>query len=190
MIIKSNKNNILCNAFTLLETLFAIFIVTTGFFSVFSVVRVGIGATTSSINRLIAANLVQEGIEIVRNMRDSVYDADDDWDVVTDILHLDKYDCLRLTAEPIKSCRVDMDISGLLDENLNAYLKINADDKYQYASGDNSIFKRWVNLTKGGGLCSEISNPNDCIKIEVTVSWQEKGKDQTTQSEDYIYSWY
>jgi len=187
MTIKNNKNNTSCNAFTLLETLFAIFIVTTGFFSVFSVVRVGIGATTSSINRLIAANLVQEGIEIVRNMRDSVYvyDVDNDWNTVVDNGHLNKNDCLVNSI----NCEVDINNKKPLDEDDNTCLKID-DDKYQYTLGNDSIFKRWVNLTRGGGLCSEISNPDDCIKIEVTVSWQEKGKNQTTQSEDYIYAWY
>jgi type II secretory pathway pseudopilin PulG len=173
--------------FTLLETLFAIFIITTGFFSVFSVVRVGIGATTTSINRLIAANLVQEGIEIIRNMRDSVYvcPIDNDWSVVVDNGHLNKNGCL---VNPI-NCEVDIDSNKLLDEDDNTYLKING-DKYQYSSGQDSIFKRWVNLTRGGGSCSGIANSDDCIKVEVTVSWQEKGKNQVLQSEDYIYAWY
>ncbi len=171
--------------FTLLETLFAIFVVMTGFLSIFSVTRIGISATTSSINRLIAANLVQEGIEIIRNMRDSVYDADGDWDVVINSTHLDENNCLN---NPI-NCEVDINNEGLLNEDDNAYLKIGG-DQYQYSLGNDSIFKRWVNLTKGGGLCSEIGNPDNCIKIEITVSWQEKGKNQTTQSEDYIYSWY
>jgi len=185
MTIKNNKNNTFYNGFTLLETLFAIFIVTTGFFSVFSVVRIGIGATTSSINRLIATNLVQEGIEIIRNMRDSVYDADGDWSIVVDNGHLNKNNCLI----NLINCEVDINNKKPLDEDDNTYLKIN-NDEYQYSLGDNSIFKRWVNLTRGGGLCSGISDPNDCIRINITVSWQEKGKNQTIQSEDYIYSWY
>jgi len=189
MTIKNNKNNTFCDAFTLLETLFAVFIVTTGFFSVFSVVRIGIGATTSSINRLIAVNLVQEGIEIVRNMRDSVYVADGDWNIVVDNEHLNRHNCLRVVADSIKDCRIEINDYRLLDQSADAYLKID-DDEYQYTLGNDSIFKRWVNLTRGGGLCSEISNPDDCIKIEVTVFWQEKGKNQMVTSEDYIYSWY
>ena len=180
---KRKKNN---KGFTLLETLFAIFIVIIGFFSVFNIMRVGIGATTSSINRLIAANLAQEAFEIIRNMRDSSYDVGDDWSVITDPGHLDRYSCL--TSD--KNCRVDMDNKRLLDEDTNAYLKIDANNKYQYSSGENSGFKRWVNMTQGAGLCAELATSSDCIQINVGVGWQEKGREEFLETEGYLYAWY
>jgi len=174
--------------FTLLETLFALVIVSTGFFSVFSLAQTGIRATNASINRLIAANLAQEGVEIIRNIRDSVYVAGDDWNAVANPGHLDKHNCLTNH----KNCRISIEPGSnqLLDEDNSAYLKIDANGKYSYSSGDNSIFRRWVNLTQGGGICNQIATSTDCIEIDVTISWQEKGRNQDLEVEDYIYNWY
>jgi len=172
--------------FTLLETLFAIFIIIIGFFSVFNILRIGIRATTSSINQLVAANLAQEGIEIIRNMKDSSYAAGDDWNTITDNGHLNRYNCLAGD----KNCRVDFDDHRLLDEDSNAYLKIDTDGKYQYSSGNNSVFKRSINLNQGEALCSSLATSTDCIQVEVNVSWREKAQDFSIQAEGYIYAWY
>ena len=172
--------------FTLLETVFALTIIMIGFFGVFSLVEKSISATSTSIHRLIAANLAQEGIEIIRNIRDSAYLGGGDWSTVIDSGHLDKYSCLSSA----KNCRVDIDNGGLLDEDANAYLKINANNEYQYDSGNDSDFKRWVNLTQGGGLCSQIATSTNCIQVKSTVTWKERNKDMSLSAEDYLYSWY
>ena len=172
----------------MLETLFALVILTTGFFSAFALLRKSISVTQTSINQLIAANLAQEGIEIVRNMRDSIYVEGDDWGVVVDNGHLNQHGCL---VNPI-NCEVDIDINNKkpLDEDDNAYLKVDSNDQYQYSSGVDSKFRRWVNLTQGEGFCTEIATADDCIMINVDILWSERGNDFTFSVEDYIYNFY
>ena len=176
--------------FTLIETVFALLIISMGFLSVFSLVQDSIRATNSSINRLIAANLAQEGVEIIRNIRDSVYAEGDEWDTIVDDNHLNQYECL-VTA---KNCRVEANANyrnQLLDLNDGAFLKIDSiTNQYNYSSGDDSIFKRWINLNQGGGICSQIATSTDCIKIDIIISWQERGNDQELEVEDYLYNWY
>jgi Tfp pilus assembly protein PilV len=174
------------NGFTLLETLFALVIIITGFFSVFSLMKTSISVTQSSINQLIASGLAQESIEILRNIRDNVYDDGEEWNVVIDNGHLNKYSCLSSSST---KCRLEYNEEKLLSES-DEFLKIDNNIYYQYNSGEDSIFKRWINLIHGGGLCNQITTSTDCIQIKTTVSWKEKGQDKTLEVEDYLYSWY
>ncbi|MFA6437636.1 MAG: hypothetical protein WC242_04955 [Candidatus Paceibacterota bacterium] len=165
--------------FTLLETLFAILILTTGFFSTFSLLRKSISTTTTNVNQLIATNLAQEGIEIVRNIRDSQYASGYSW---AEVLN-------SLNSGSCSGCEADIDSTSLSVSD--QYLKIDpVNNRYQYASGEGTIFKRKINIDQGQGVCSEIPNPSDCVKIDVEVSWQERGQDFNFGAENYIYNLY
>jgi prepilin-type N-terminal cleavage/methylation domain-containing protein len=165
--------------FTLIETLFALVILTTGFFSVFSLLRKSISVTTTSINQLIAVNLAQEGVEIIRNIRDTHYVSDNDWN---DVLS-------SLSGGTCVDYEADIESTTLVDAG-DPYLKINS-DMYQYALGDESIFKRRISASNdGSGLCGELAIVGDCIMIEVDVSWSERGNEFTFSAEDYIYNFY
>ena len=54
-----------------MEAIVAIFVITTGIVGVLSLVTQTISSATFSKDKLIAAYLAQEGIEIVRNIRDT-----------------------------------------------------------------------------------------------------------------------
>ena len=69
---QKQKKKIKKNGFTLLEMMVVIFVVTVGLIAVFSVIQRTVMLTTISVDRLIrAAYLAQEGLELVRNKRDS-----------------------------------------------------------------------------------------------------------------------
>ncbi|OGI95347.1 hypothetical protein A2917_02160 [Candidatus Nomurabacteria bacterium RIFCSPLOWO2_01_FULL_42_17] len=69
------KNN---GGFTLVETLVALSIFTVSLLGIMSVLASGISNTNYSKQKIIAGYLAQEGIEYVRNLRDTavLYDAD------------------------------------------------------------------------------------------------------------------
>ncbi len=67
-------------SFTLIEIVVAIFIVTMGTVGAFSLIQRTIAFTVISSSRLVAANLAQEGIEIVRNTRDTNWLSGNLWD--------------------------------------------------------------------------------------------------------------
>jgi len=167
--------------FTLLETLFAILILTTGFFSTFSLLRKSISTTTTNVNQLIAANLAQEGVEIVRNIRDSQYVSGYSW---TEVLN-------SLNGGSCSGCEADIESTSLSVSD--QYLKIDpATNRYQYVLGEGTLFKRKINIDQGQGLCLRDGtlSPNDCIKIDIEVSWQERGQNFNFGAEDYIYNLY
>ena len=67
-------------SFTLIEVIVAIFLITVGTVGAFSLIQRTIAFTVISSSRLVAANLAQEGIEIVRNTRDTNWLSDNPWD--------------------------------------------------------------------------------------------------------------
>lgn len=66
--------------FTLIEIIVAIFVITVGAGGAFNLIQKTISFTSISSSQLTAAYLTQEGIETVRNTRDSNWLARADWD--------------------------------------------------------------------------------------------------------------
>jgi len=65
-----NKNE---KGFSLLEVIFAMAIITSGIISILSLFSYNLKAETNNKNKLIAAYLAQEGIEVVRQVRDNIW---------------------------------------------------------------------------------------------------------------------
>ncbi len=170
--------------FTLIETLFALFILIAGFFGIFNLMQAGMMATGANTNQLIASNLIQEGIEIIRNIRDSQYMSGGSWSDVVSILDTDN--CLSSNIH----CEIDASSTAPRYLGDDTQLKINANDEYNYTSGSDSGLRRWIDLTQGGGLCSQIATSSNCIQVKVTVLWQDRNKERSVSAEDYLYFWY
>ncbi len=66
--------------FTLIETLFAILIFSSALIALMTIAGRGISATANAEQTTTASYLAQEGIEVVRNMRDSNYNNNLPWD--------------------------------------------------------------------------------------------------------------
>jgi len=66
-------------AFSLLEIIIAMFIISMGVIGVMSLIVSNINLGLFSKNKLIAMNLAQEGIELVRNIRDENWLDGDNW---------------------------------------------------------------------------------------------------------------
>ncbi|MEK7127997.1 MAG: hypothetical protein AAB933_00330 [Patescibacteria group bacterium] len=67
------------SGFTLVETLIAVSIFTVSILALMSVLASGIANTNYAKRKMIASYLAQEGIEYVRNMRDTYVLYNDDW---------------------------------------------------------------------------------------------------------------
>lgn len=65
--------------FTLIEVLIAIFLITVGIGGAFNLIQKTVEYSAISSSRLQAAYLSQEGIEIIRNQRDSNWLAGNSW---------------------------------------------------------------------------------------------------------------
>lgn len=176
---KKRKNDA---GFTMMELLFALSIWVLGFTAVIGVFQLVINAGGAAKDRLIAANLAQEGVEIVHNIRDSSYNKGKDWD--SGFIS----DCFN------SNCEVDYQSTSTLTKSTSTVLGYaSTTGAYGYfPSGPDvspSPFKRHVEMVKDYGTPCSYASSSECIQVKVEVTWQRKGKEKSVEVENYIFDW-
>jgi len=162
--------------FTLIECLVAIFLITLGVGGAMSVVNQTTAFTQVASSRLVAAYLAQEGIEIVRNIRDTnslkIHKGITgiDWD--TGLIDCDG------------GCEADYNDPALII-SADSYLKIDG-GFFNYDSGQNTTFKRKIIIQ----LESESYYEVDILKVRVLVSWEERGRTHQVIAQENLYPWW
>ncbi len=160
--------------FTLIEVIIAIFLIIVGMVGVLITIQNIFPSIRIVSSQLTATYLTQEGIEIVRNIRDTNWLNGQDWNTnintccggawVCDCCQAD-YDDLSLTPCP-----------GGGD-----YLRIDG-GFYNLVSGTLTPFKREIKIastTADGGR----------TEVEVSVSWRVGGKNYQASTTEYLYNW-
>jgi len=176
------------NSFTLLEMIISIFILTVGIVGVSALVTYTISLATFSSQSLIAAYLAQEGIEIVRNIRDTNWIEEQTWD--NDLLC-----CISVPCD----CEADYTAQTLTDTYTGRFLYIDIDDidgdgvtnVYRYINnpGFNDIqtkFKRKITISQPATAECPI---NECFNVSVVVEWEQKGKTHQIQTQEDLFNW-
>lgn len=167
----NNKNK----GFTILELIITIFVVTIGISGVYIITSQIISYTTLSGLRLTASYLGQEGIEIVKNIRDTNCLEDVDWD--TDL--------------GVGDWEADYTSQSLTDPySTSDFLKINVDGFYNYTSGTNTKFQREITIFDKTDLSSPPDVTIDMFKVSVIITWKEKGKDYSITVQENLYDLY
>jgi len=169
------KKNKIKKAFTLIETIVAVSLLASGILVLYgSAARLIYWATENSTH-FTASYLAQEGIEIVRNIRDSNWVEDDEisgsipWnDGLGAGTYYAQYDDAELTAA------AEGDIPNL---------EVNDNGRYGYETLglpgpgiDTSNYKRVI----------EINTQTDILEIICTVSWGES----SVEIEENLYNWH
>ena len=168
--------------FTLLEVIAAIFILTVGAGSSFILISQTLSAVSLVRENLIASYLVQEGIEIVRNIRDTNWLQLSPWD---DGLICSLPPC-HFQADYTTRTFTGTDFEKCSDPGYNCHsydgvpLKIDG-AIYNYTSGTETKFKREITIEKVD---------SDNIKVEVNVEWLEKGRPHNLKALEYLTRWY
>jgi len=157
--------------FTLLEVLAAIFLITIGVVGTFTLVQKTITFTQVSSSRLTAAYLAQEGIEIVRNIRDSNF-----LKIHQGVGGVSWNDGLTGCSG---DCEADYNDLALVPY-AGRFLKIDA-GFYNYDSGADTLFKRKITITPEG---------TDILKVLVQVQWQERGRSYEVIAQENLYNWW
>jgi len=152
-------------AFTLLEVIIVIYIFSMGILGLSTLVIKNIQLENMNKNGLIASQLAQEGLELVRNKRDSNWLTGADWDN-------------GLIGDGTYGIDVTNDIINFssIDE---AVLKINTEGVYNLSDGSDTKFKRLITA----------SNNGDNINVSCLVQWSERGKDYQYQADTLLYDW-
>lgn len=154
--------------FTLLEMIIVIFVILVGLIGPLSLITQTVNLTTDSSSRLIAAYLGQEGIEIVRNIRDG------NW-----------LEQRTATTTPWNDGLAAGDWEADYNDNsLISYagrnLRING-GLYNYdLVGTETKFKRKITITPEG---------DDILKVSIQIQWEDRGRNYQMTVQENLYNW-
>lgn len=158
--------------FTLLETMTAIFVIAIGVTSIFSLFARSIILTSFSSYKLTAAYLAQEGIEVVRNIRDNNLIAGVTWD----------------QGIPEGTFYVSYLTEKLPDANCSdSSLKI-IGGFYRCSTNINARFKRIIIISQKQDLNG--NGAADELNVSVNVKWRDRGKNYSLKAEENLYKWF
>lgn len=166
--LNSSKRNL--TGFTIIELMIAVFILLVGILAAFALVSNSIAYSSTYKLQLTAAYLAQEGIEIVRNIRDTnwIDPAEPAWDDgLTSGSDFYNFDYRSQNIPDNSNC------SG------KEYLKF---DGNFYTCSDDLIamFRRKVFID---------SSTADVLDVSVTIEWSERGRDHNFLIQEKIYKW-
>ena len=168
--------------FTLLEVIAAIFLMTIGVIGILSLVNQTIISSQTTSSRLVASYLAQEGIEIVKNIRDT-----NSLEIHKGLLPEEQWIYGLTGCE--SGCEADYNDSILV--SANRYLKIDEIDGgfYNYDSGNDTIFKRKITIFDVVDLDDPPDEIMDKMKVQVEVSWTERLRAYQVTAQENIYRW-
>ncbi len=159
--IKKNKG------FTLIEVITAIFVITVGVGGAVTLINQTLGSIKTTSSKLVASYLAQEGIEIVKNIRDSNFLTGDDW-----------ADGLTGSSGCTDGCEGDY-TSQSLTSGSGRKLKVDS-GFYGYFGTEETPFERKITIT-----------PNvDALEVLIEVSWQERGRTYKVIAQENLYDWW
>jgi prepilin-type N-terminal cleavage/methylation domain-containing protein len=165
--------------FTLIEVIVAIFVLTIGVIGILSLVNQTIISSQIISSRLVASYLAQEGIEIVKNIRDT-----NSLEIHKGLLTEDQWIYGLTGCE--SGCEADYNDSILV--SANRYLKIDG-GFYNYDSGNDTIFKRKITIFDVVDLDVPPDEIMDKMKVQVEVSWTERLRTYQVTAQENIYKW-
>jgi prepilin-type N-terminal cleavage/methylation domain-containing protein len=158
------------SGFTLMEVTITLTLITIGIVGVLGLFYFILGLTTLFQNQLIAVYLAQEGIEIIRNIRDTNWLQEVPWDE-------------GLTGCQ-QGCIVDFNHSYDLYEN--QFLNLDQNGFYSYSPGEKTKFQRKITI-----LPQDLNGDetNDLLKVEVLVQWQQRQETHFIRVMETLYNW-
>jgi len=171
--------------FTIIELMISIFVLTIAIIGAYNAFTIMDLLTSNSMDRFTAAYLAQEGVEIIRNIRDTNWLEGVSW---TDGLD----DCAS-------GCEVDYKTFGDEFTPLSPYVEtlllVDETGFYNYESGEETKFKRKVTITP----LQTAGEENDILKVEVEVFWSgtksmiyylNSEAEESIKAEEYLYNWH
>ncbi|MFZ4631737.1 MAG: type IV pilus modification PilV family protein [Patescibacteria group bacterium] len=174
--IKNKKNNLACNksAFTLVEVITVLLVISIGMTGVMSLIVQNIKSQSINKNTLVAYQLAQEGIELIRKVRDT------NWLTGTGAGKWKK----NLSAG---NYYMDYESTIPVSATTKASGRLSQDDDGMYYSDPISdlpegFFSRIINISYPNG-----SDKN--MLVRSNVYWTDRGKNYSYSLEAELYDW-
>lgn len=204
------KSRIHLVGFTLVETLVAIAVLLAVIVGPITLIAHGLFSASFSRNHLIASNLAQEGIELIRAVRDNnILCASlgatpldtTGWNnnpngpppKLLDYYEIESFDVFVLTCGGF-SIQTPRPIRRNAS-TCNTPIRINSNSIYTYTSGTPTGFTRCVRVCSppNAAPCSTVADAdipvNDQMEVISTVSWIERGAPRNITLRDRLYRW-
>lgn len=168
-----NKN---AKGFSILEAIVALYIISMGLVGILSLVAQSLQAKSININMLIASQLAQEGLELVRNIRDTNWMNGINWDqgIVGDF-------AIDYLGNNIAVTGIDDPFANLeLDSDYYCH-----DNGAVACNGADSPFNRLVSVNQiliNGG-------PDYYLDVACHVRWQVRGQAYNYEADTHLYDW-
>jgi len=184
-------------SFSFIEVLVSVTIASTVFIAIITLANQNLASAQLTRDRFLAANLAQEGIEIIANLRSNnwkIYSAQDsdfdtnnggllvnwrgqsgcqptsvDYCIIVDGQYVANYDTVRLSAVGGGNDSMRKDNSGKYCQN-----------GVGSCSGTLTPFRRVTTLTT--------INPHQ-LQVDVRITWTYNNLAQTVSAEDRLYNW-
>lgn len=158
-------------AFTLIEVITVLLVISLGMVGTLSLISQNIRSQSINEKTMVAYQLAQEGVELIRNLRDTNVNIGGGWlgYIATDGDYLMDYTDstpLRWSSEPTE---LQIDENGMY--------------RYNVVGGVGSGFSRIINIM------STPEGHQDFITVTSNVSWQDHGKDYIYSLETQLYNW-
>lgn len=166
--------------FTLIETLFAILIFSASLVSLMAIAGRGIAAANTAREQTVAHYLAQEGIEVVRNVRDTNFinggwDADFTQCIETDPCQLDYGS--GITTPTLIQCANPTD-GCVIDESFDAYVN---------GGGTPTPYFRKIYIE--AGALDPINGGVNEYQVVSKISWKSKGVDRLVTMQTLLKKW-
>lgn len=195
MNIFSNNKKSFNAGFTLVETLVAIAIFATSVTALISITARGINDNVFVKNKLIAAHLAEEGVELVRNMRDTSVLPENgvDWTMFLNDVNDWVGHCYSASSGATDACYIDGAVGQLIVQECNvggadgACPRLgfeNSSSRYTYNTINDSIFTRTITIRP-----IVVGNTEEVI-VNSVVEWSQ-GSNQYKVSYQYnLFNWF
>ena len=176
-------------AFTLVEVVTALFIVMVGIIGAYGLVNQAIVSANSASMRMTAAYLGKEGIEIVKNIRDTNY-LESIQAATGAYTWRNGLAAGGVPAAPDCSggCAAQYDSTQLSTANSGSPLKYSSSTgffSYSDADAVDTGYKRLIKV-----IYHPIDPVRDYLEIIVTVSWPDHGNNSSLTVRENIYNWW
>ncbi len=155
----------------MMESLVAISLVVVGLFGIFNLVYISLGADNLVIHKLQATYLAAEGIEVMKNILDASTLAAAGWPYPSPDSF---YPSSDTTFDGLKDESEYKATYGNGEPFLMFYAPVG---DFQYIDGTTTPFQRKVTVSVSGFQ----------YVVSSTVSWSERGRDQSITLEDTFY---
>ncbi len=155
----------------MIEMIAALFVVSVGIMGVFSLVSQTISYISIVSSRLTAIYLSQEGMEIIRNIRDSNF------------LKINKGEEINWDDDLLAGSHYNFDYqSPSIPDGTNCNVKNHLEISGGfYKCSDSGRFQRKVQITKIG---------DDEMDVLIEVTWSERGRTHLVVARENLYQWY